>query len=153
MFHPYTFEGPLEKYDFGKYFYHIVYLPSELVKQLPFDQHPKLRMVGEVNGMPYKGAWVPAHGRWYILLSKKTLKKLGVELGDVVTVEFDLDDQNAVDVPSELEDALLDNEDLKEAWEALTPGKRRGHAYRISSAKTAPTRFKRIEELTIELLG
>ena len=34
--------------------------------------------------------------------------------------------------------------DVTTAWEALTPGKRRGLLYHIDTAKTAPTRAKRI---------
>ena len=153
MFYPHSFEGPIEKVDFGKYFYHGVFLPPVLEARLPFKRSPKLRMVGEINSMPIKAAWMPSGGRHYVLVSKKVLVRLGLSLGDTVRVAFDLDDPNRVDVPGILLDALEDNEDLSDAWQTLTPGKQRGHAYRISSAKTEPTQLKRIEQLTIELLG
>jgi uncharacterized protein YdeI (YjbR/CyaY-like superfamily) len=38
-----------------------------------------------------------------------------------------------------------------ERWEALTPGRRRGLLHRVETARTAPTRLKRIAALLAEI--
>jgi uncharacterized protein YdeI (YjbR/CyaY-like superfamily) len=51
-----------------------------------------------------------------------------------------------VDMPEELIDALDSDPELAEAFEALTPGRQRGYAYAINSAKQSKTRYDRIEK-------
>jgi uncharacterized protein YdeI (YjbR/CyaY-like superfamily) len=53
---------------------------------------------------------------------------------------------DAVETPQDLQNALRSGGVL-DAWEALTPGKRRGLIYRIDTAKRPETRAKRITEL------
>jgi len=81
------------------------------------------------------------------VLPKKMMKKCGLKIGSDVLVMFRIADQNAVDVPSELERALAANATAKQAWDELTPGKKRGYAYRVSSAKRMETRENRVDEV------
>ena len=81
------------------------------------------------------------------------LKKCGLKLGGDVLVMFRIADQNAVDVPDELRKAIESNDRADEAWRALTPGKRRGYAYRVASAKRTETRAHRVEEVMEWVLG
>ena len=55
-----------------------------------------------------------------------------------------------VDLDPDIEAALLAGGVLS-TWEALTPGKRRGLLYQIATAKTEPTRLKRIQRLVEDL--
>jgi uncharacterized protein YdeI (YjbR/CyaY-like superfamily) len=48
-----------------------------------------------------------------------------------------------VDTPEDVA-AALQAAEMMAVWEALTAGKRRGMLYQIATAKTAPTRAKRI---------
>lgn len=50
------------------------------------------------------------------------------------------------DLPEEVEAFLHDDADLKAAWDALTPGRRRGYAIHFSGAKKAKTRVARLEK-------
>jgi hypothetical protein len=71
MFHfPYQFEAMVEPHDLGTYRYTVVFLSDELIAELPFAQHPWLRISGEINDHPMAGAWQPSRGRWYLMLSK-----------------------------------------------------------------------------------
>ncbi|MEM8981122.1 MAG: YdeI/OmpD-associated family protein [Pseudomonadota bacterium] len=72
---------------------------------------------------------------------------MGVALGDEVEVRFAVADQDAVNVPNALAEALETHGDLAEVWDSWTPGKRRGWAHRVASAKTAPTIAKRVDEV------
>ncbi|MEM6869113.1 MAG: YdeI/OmpD-associated family protein, partial [Cyanobacteria bacterium P01_C01_bin.121] len=67
-------------------------------------------------------------------------------------VRFRIADQDAVDVPEALQHALEQDEYAKAVWEKLTPGKRRGFAYRVSSAKTKQTQTRRALEVLEQLL-
>jgi uncharacterized protein YdeI (YjbR/CyaY-like superfamily) len=53
-----------------------------------------------------------------------------------------------VDVPDDVAHAL---HGVMAAWQALTPGKRRGLLYQVDTAKTAATRAKRIAGLVANL--
>lgn len=55
-------------------------------------------------------------------------------------------------VPEELIAALNKNSKLKEAFEALTPGRRKGYLLHFSGAKQASTRETRIEKWTPQIL-
>ncbi|MGR3796221.1 YdeI/OmpD-associated family protein [Vannielia sp. SX4] len=59
------------------------------------------------------------------------------------TVDLPADDFELVE---ELEEALAGDDALREAWEALTPGRRRGWALHFGGAKKAETRVGRIEK-------
>lgn len=58
-------------------------------------------------------------------------------------VEFPKDD---LDYPAELADRLDDDPKFKAAFEALTPGRRRGYILHFSQAKQSKTRVARIEK-------
>lgn len=59
------------------------------------------------------------------------------------TVDFAKDD---LDPPQELTDRLDQDEAFRTAFEALTPGRRRGYVLHFSGAKQATTRVNRIEK-------
>ena len=148
-FYDHEFEAPIAYHDVGssRYRYTVVFLPPHLSDRLPLDAHPRLRISGEVNDHPFEASLTPVRGRWYILLSKRTLRAIGALVGDTVSIRFRVADQDAVEVPPALEEALRGNAALQALWEGLTAGKRRGLAYRVASAKTPATQAKRIAEV------
>lgn len=152
MFYQHEFEASLSVLDFGRMKYHVVYLDPDLVPDLPLDEHPRLRITGEVAEFPFDGAWIPdGAGRWYIIVNKTKVKEAELRLGSEVLVRFNVADQDAVELPEALRIALDGSAPFKHAWDHLTPGKQRGMAYRVASAKTDKTRSKRILELQAEL--
>lgn len=50
------------------------------------------------------------------------------------------------EIPPEFEDRLRDDEEYREAFEALTPGRKKGYLLHFSGAKRADTRERRIEK-------
>lgn len=145
--YPYTFTAEVSVHDFGRMAYRCIYLPEDMVQDLPFDKHPKLRIDAEINDIPINAAWTPSKDGYYIILSKRFLRDAELSYGESVFVRFAVADQNEVDIPDALEAALYDNSELKEAWDRLTPGKQRGLAYRVKSAKRSETIEKRILEI------
>lgn len=59
----------------------------------------------------------------------------------------------ALELPTELQDALDADPALAEAFHALTPGRRKSHALAVGSAKTAATRLARIARLAPLILA
>ena len=149
MSYPFQFEGRIAYHDVGseKYAYTVVFLPDDLAAELPLKEYPRLRVTGEVRDYSIEASLTPVRGRWYILLSKKLLHAIGASVGDEVEVRFEIGDQDAVDVPASLKDALARNRKMRALWDKQTPGKQRGLAYRVAAAKTAATQEKRIAEV------
>ena len=146
------FEAPIEYHDFGRMGYAVVYMPEDIQVKMPFDQYPRLRVDAEVAEFPIDGAFQPGQGKYYLILSKRLLKRAGLTLGDIVNVNFRVADQNAVNLPNELDIALQGNPAAKTQWDTLTPGKQRGLAHRVSSARTTATKEKRVAEVLSTLL-
>ncbi|MEL6374250.1 MAG: YdeI/OmpD-associated family protein [Pseudomonadota bacterium] len=154
-YYPHSFEAPIVYHDVGsaRYAYTVVFVPPQVAEDLPLDQHPRLRVKGEINDHPFASALTPVRGAWYILLSKAMLKAIEAEVGDTVDVRFACDDQDAVDVPEALATALAQDAAIAKAWDALTPGKQRGLAYLVASAKRAETQAKRVADVFAVLRG
>ncbi|MEM9279857.1 MAG: YdeI/OmpD-associated family protein [Pseudomonadota bacterium] len=128
--------------------YTVLYLPDHFVDCLPFVKFPRLRIDGEVSDLPVNGAWQPAGNRiYYFMIPKRVLKGADLTPGDITTMRFSIADQDAVDLPAVLSNHLNSDEALLEKWNELTPGKQRAFAYRVSTAKTAKTIMKRVEEV------
>ena len=144
----YQFDADIEMYDFGRMAYTVVYVPSPLLRKLPMEDHPRLRIDGEIAGVRFQAAFQPAGGgRYYLLLSKAFRRSARLSPGDRINVMFRIADQHAVDVPIELELALNANDRARRIWESLSAGKKRGFAYRIASAKRIETRENRVDEV------
>ncbi len=92
----------------------------------------------------------PSKQGHYIIVSKR-LCQAALSRWRSLVVQFGVDASDKVDIPVELERALWANAVASKTWNLLTPGKKRGYCYRISSAKRSETRQKRVEEL-IDLL-
>ena len=136
----------------GELFYTVVFVPEHVAQGLPLKEHPRLRIEGELHEQPFEGAMQPAKGRWYLLLSQKFLKQNNLSLGDEVEVRFNIGDQDFVYVPAELEEALALNEKAGALWAGFTPGKKRGFATTVASAKQASTREKRAAKMIVYIL-
>ncbi len=127
--------------------YTVLLLPEELASQAPFAGQARIRVKGEIEEIPFSAAWQAGEGGKFLYMPKRVLKERSLKVGDWVSVRFDLDDPDRVDEPDELLQALARDRRLKVAWESLTPGKRRGLAYRIGSARQKATRERRVEEV------
>lgn len=149
--YPFRFEAKVKLLQFENFSLSVAVLPKKLESKLPLKQLPRLRITGEINGIRFEGALQPTKQGWYLMVSRRLLKICGSAVGEKVTVDFDIADQDAVEIPDELRFALDADDEAASRWNALTPGKRRGFAYRIASAKRPETRERRVEEM-IQLL-
>ncbi len=142
----FEFTGRVARHSFGEWGYTVVFLPAAVAAELPLREYPRLRVRGEMDEYPFARAWQPTGETWYLMIPKDVMQRGGYGLGDWVNVRFNIDDQEAVDVPEALALALAEDGAFRAAWEGLTAGKRRAVAYRVESAKTAGTVAKRVAE-------
>lgn len=154
-FYAYGFEGALSEIVYpDKYRYFVVRLPEEMAEAPPFSNAPRTRVRGEIDGHPFDGAFLPdGDALPYLILSGDLVRLLGIEIGDPVELRFDVEDPDAVDVPAELAAALWEVVGARAAFEALTPGRRRGLAHEVRSAKQEATRVKRARKIVAGLLS
>ncbi|MEM7336893.1 MAG: YdeI/OmpD-associated family protein [Chloroflexota bacterium] len=151
-FYKYEFNGRIQQHSVGinkrgELFYTVIFLPDSVTNQLPLKKYPRLRVEGEMHDLPFQGALQPAKGRWYLLLSQRFLKENHLSLGNEIDVRFNIGDQDHVEMPIELQQALDAHEAAKALWNTFTPGKKRGFATTVSSAKRAETRQTRAEKM------
>lgn len=148
-----SFEGKIKPYEFNQFISSVVYLPAKFHKQLPLKENPRLRVQGFIDSKPFELALQPTgRNRWYIMLSKRMLKLIQKDVGETIFVMFDIADQDHVDIPKELDNALNANAKARKQWDSLTPGKRRSLAHRVESAKKYETKQRRVMEIVEQLL-
>jgi bifunctional DNA-binding transcriptional regulator/antitoxin component of YhaV-PrlF toxin-antitoxin module len=114
---------------------------------VPFDAReafgearPAVR--GTLNGTPFRGRLSVYGGATYLGLRREIREAAGIEVGDVVDVVLERDDEpREVQVPAELEAALT--ADARAAFDALAFTHRREYAEWVGEAKRPETRARR----------
>lgn len=84
-------------------------------------------------------------GKNLIGMSKAARAELGVEIGDTVSADIDLDTAaREIEVPADLAAALDADPRVRAAFDALAPSHRKEHVRSVVEAKQAATRERRI---------
>ena len=123
----------LEKRKGGYYFLKI---DKESVEQ--FEKKRATRLVCTINdALSYScGLNHLGDGNFFIILSNKNLKKLGLELGDEFSFYIEEDPNPlGVAIPEVLEVLLAQDPAAKKIFEAITDGKKRSLIYTIARVK------------------
>jgi hypothetical protein len=156
-FFTHGFEGQIQRFGIGrdrKVWYAVLFLPDAVAATLPFAEHSRLRVRGEIADVPVAGAWMPTgDGRRCFMVSPAVRKGAEVDVGSIVEMRFLVDEQERVEMHDGLKRALEADEPFARAWAALTPGRRRGLSHLISAAKTDATREKRLREVRAQVIG
>lgn len=145
-----TFEGRVEPLTWGRSTYTILRLPDDAVQALGKTR----RVEGEIAEHPVNLALsrAPVVEGVFLWAGQSLLDRIGIQPGEPVDVRLRPAPDDRVDLDPDIEAALLTSGALPQ-WNALTPGKRRGLLYQIATAKTEPTRAKRIHQLVESLLS
>lgn len=139
-----VFEGAVEPVIWGKATYTILRLPDEAVAALGAAR----RVEGEINEHSVNLALsrAPAVEGVFPWAGASLLDRLGIVPGEPLEVRLRPAPDDQVDTPEDVA-AALRAAGATAVWEGLRAGKRRGILYQIGTAKTAPTRAKRIEAM------
>jgi Bacteriocin-protection, YdeI or OmpD-Associated len=145
-----TFDGRVEPLTWGRATYTILRLPDEVALALGRCR----RVEGEIAEHPVNLALsrAPVVEGVFLWTGSSLLDRIGISPGKPVEVRLRPAPDDRVDVDPDIAAALRSGA-AAAAWEALTPGKRRGMLYQIATARTDATRQKRIAKLVADLSG
>ena len=150
--YPFHFSGQLQTYGTeGTGRYPFLYLPDDVVEALPEGTPKRFRAEIVVNGQRRVGSFTPSKEGHCMMLSKAYLAEAGLQPGGECEVKMRILPQDHVEMPEILSTALEADTAARRAWEQMTPGQRRSQAHQIASAKTEPTRQKRLEQVLRDL--
>ena len=121
-------------------------VPPEVTHALGGETH--IRVKGRVGGEPFRSNLAPRGGGMHRLFVHSGIwRQLGVDVGDVVDVEIERDDEEwEITLPADLAEAMPPGSDALEAFQALTVPNRKRFIDRIEESKTPATRERRIEQ-------
>jgi len=105
-----------------------------------------------VNGHTWRTSVARMRGEFLVGLNKEVRAAAGVESGDTVSVELELDaEPRDVDVPPALAEALAGDDAARAAFDGLAFTHRKEYARWIAEAKREETRDRRVAE-ALEML-
>jgi len=123
-------------------------VPDDVVAAM--DRGARFPVVVTINGFSYRSTVTPYGGRTLLPLSAENRAGAGVEAGQEIDVDIELDDApRTVDVPADLAAALSDTG--RAAFDALSVSRRKAIVGPIEDAKTPETRARRIAKAVAEL--
>jgi len=106
--------------------WHILRFPKQAVASFGFKGNLR-RVVCTLNGIEtLQCSLFPAGDDYFITLSKKLRKKLGLEIGDLVTMKITKDESRyGMPVPEEFAEVLRQDAEGDRLFNALSPGNQR----------------------------
>ncbi len=118
-------------------------VPPEVVAALGSTKRPPVRVT--INGHTYRSSVAVLGGRFMLGVSSEVRANAGVEAGQVVEVEIELDmAPREVAVPAELARELARDAAASRVFEALSYSRKRLIVDPVANAKTAETRDRNI---------
>ncbi|MER5887224.1 YdeI/OmpD-associated family protein [Streptomyces sp. NPDC001941] len=127
-------------------------VPPEVVAALGGDARPPVTIT--LNGHSWKSRVALLRGRHLLGLSLANRRAAGVDVGDEVEVDLELDTEPRVVVePPDFARALDDDPVARAAYDKLAYSHKREHVRAVESAKKPETRQRRIEKAITTLRG
>ena len=127
-------------------------VPPQVIEALGAGRKPAVQVT--VNGYTYRSTVAVMGGRYMISFSSDKRAATGIEGGDPITVDLEVDTApRTVEVPDDLAAALAAAPGAREAFDALAPSARKAHVTNVESAKAAETRERRIAAIVAKLGG
>ncbi|MFL5905570.1 MAG: YdeI/OmpD-associated family protein [Solirubrobacteraceae bacterium] len=105
-------------------------------------------VVATVNGYTWRASVTRMGGEFLVGLSRAVRQAAGVEAGDSVAVELELDAApREVEVPPALAKALAADSEAQAAFDRLSYTQRKEHARSVAEAKREQTRERRVAKV------
>jgi bifunctional DNA-binding transcriptional regulator/antitoxin component of YhaV-PrlF toxin-antitoxin module len=125
--------------------------------ELPFDAKEEFGKArapvrGRVNGADFRSTVAVYGGKFYVGFNKELRERAGIEIGDDVEVEVELDDApREVELPAELEGMLAADPKARGNFDSLSYTHKREYVEWITGAKQDETRQRRMRK-ALEML-
>lgn len=127
-------------------------VPPEVIEALGAGRKPPVNVT--VNGYSYRSTVAVMGGRYMISFSSDKRAATGIQGGDPITVDLEVDTApRTIEVPDDLAAALAAAPVASEAFDSLAPSARKAHVTNVESAKTPETRERRIAAIVTKLGG
>ncbi len=129
-----------------------IVVPPEVVAGLGSSRRPPVRVT--IGGYTFRTSIAPMGGTFMLGISAETRARAGIQAGEEVDLEIELDTEpREVDVPIDLAAALDLQPAAKQAFERLSYSGKRRLTIAIEAAKADDTRRRRVEKTIAELRG
>ena len=120
-------------------------VPDEVVTALGAGKRPPVRVT--INNHTYRSTVALLGGEFMLPVSAEHRAAAGVQAGDEVDVDLELDTEpREVTVPPDLAEVLDADPDARRAFDGLSYSHKRRHVLAIEEAKTLETRQRGIEK-------
>lgn len=124
-------------------------IPEDELEKIGGNKRAPLKIT--VNGYTYQSTATVMDGKCLVVFPKKDRENAGVDSGDRLMVQLELDaGYRQVEVPKDLAIALQKS-GLKKKFDELTYSKRKEYARQVADAKAQDTKLRRIEKILDEL--
>jgi hypothetical protein len=118
-------------------------VPAEIVAALGTSKRPPVRVT--INGHTYRNTVAVYGGVFMLGVSAENRAAAGVQAGDELDVDIELDTApREVSIPPDFADALDADADARRSFDRLSYSHKQQHILAIEQAKTAETRQRRI---------
>lgn len=127
-----------------------IHVPNEIVEALGGGKKPAVKAT--IGSYTYRTSIGSMGGKFMLPVSKENREGAGIQAGDEIEVELELDaEPRELIVPEDFEEALNRHEEARRFFEGLSYSNKRRFILNIEGAKSAETRQRRIEK-SVELL-
>lgn len=127
-----------------------IQVPAEIVAALGSSKKPAVRVT--INGYTYRSSVASMGGVFMLPVSGEHRLGAGVNAGDEVEIDLELDTEaREVNLPADFVQALDQDEAAKRFFDSLSYSNKSRHVLSIEQAKTAETRQRRIEKVISQL--
>ena len=118
-------------------------VPAEVVAALGPRKNPPVRVT--IGPHTYRSTIAPRGGEFKLPVSAENRERAGIEAGDELQVEVELDTEpREVTVPPDLAAALERAPEAARFFDGLTPSQKQWYVLPIEGAKAAETRERRV---------
>ena len=125
-------------------------IPPEVVEALGQGKRPPVRVT--INGYTYRNTVAVMGGVYMLGVSAEHRAAAGVQAGDQIEVDLELDSApREVSVPPDFAEALDQDAEAKRHFDSLAYSHKLRHVLAIEQAKTAETRQRRIAKAISDL--
>jgi hypothetical protein len=138
-----TFKAPLEHHDSSLGWMFTVYIPEKLIPALGDERNPRVKVT--YNDRIESHVSVKSKGpERYLVLNKEVRSKLGLVLGQEVSVRIEEETSKyGMPIPEEFEEVLSQDEEGSRHFHNLTPGNQRSLIYVVSKVKNVDKRINK----------
>ena len=120
-------------------------IPAEVVESLGAGKRPPVTVT--INGYTYRNTVAVMGGEYMIGVSSEHRGPAGVQAGDEVDVDLELDRApRTIDVPPELQAALDRDPAAKATFDKLSYSNKSWHTLQVTGTSNPETRARRIEK-------